>query len=373
MFAGRLTGSADPYHGRSPWASINFITAHDGFTLRDLVSYNEKHNEANLEANQDGTDDNRSWNCGAEGETDDPAILELRGRQTRNYIVTLLLSQGRVVSGLAGLLVRLGTRAPPGADARVHQARDPAAPGTPGLPPAAVPLRAADRRRARWGDHARAPRRLPGEGAARGEDDVELDPAGRGPRRAVQEWAWGLVPDPDVLALAERARSEGERAALGQTLLKLTTPGAPDVYQGDELWTLALVDPVNRRPVDWGARRAALDAVLAGEAPTRETAKLHLIHRALALRVCQADAFGPSGAYTPLDAGPGVCSFTRGIAEVLVLAPVRGWEEAGLAVPEGLRGRWRCALSDAPIELGASVEIPRLLVAPYGVALLERG
>ncbi len=191
--------------------------------------------------------------------------------------------------------------------------------------------------------------------------------------RAVQEWAWGLVPDPDVLALAARAREEGERAALGQTLLKLTAPGVPDVYQGDELRMLALVDPDNRRPVDWGARRAALDAVLAGEAPTRETAKLHLIHRALALRARQADAFGPSGAYTPLDAGPGVCAFTRGIAEVLVLAPVRGWEEAGLAVPEGLRGRWRCALSNAPVELGASVEIPRLLVAPYGVALLERG
>ncbi len=94
-FAGRLTGSADLYDdGRNPRASINFITAHDGFTLRDLVSYNEKHNEANLEDNNDGTDDNRSWNCGAEGETDDPAILDLRGRQTRNLMATLLLSQG---------------------------------------------------------------------------------------------------------------------------------------------------------------------------------------------------------------------------------------------------------------------------------------
>ena len=94
-FAGRLTGSADLYDdGRNPRASINFITAHDGFTLRDLVSYDEKHNEANLEDNRDGTDDNRSWNCGAEGDTDDPAILELRGRQTRNYMATLLLSQG---------------------------------------------------------------------------------------------------------------------------------------------------------------------------------------------------------------------------------------------------------------------------------------
>src|SRR5712691_993998 len=80
--------------GRSPYASINFITCHDGFTLEDLVRYNEKHNEANLENNQDGTDDNRSWNCGVEGPTDDPAINELRARQQRNFLATLFLSQG---------------------------------------------------------------------------------------------------------------------------------------------------------------------------------------------------------------------------------------------------------------------------------------
>ena len=78
----------------SPFASINFVTAHDGFTLRDLVSYNEKHNEANLEDNRDGTDDNRSWNCGVEGATDDPEIIALRARQQRNFLATLLLSQG---------------------------------------------------------------------------------------------------------------------------------------------------------------------------------------------------------------------------------------------------------------------------------------
>ena len=95
-FAWRLSGSADLYEsdGRDPFASINFITAHDGFTLRDLVSYNEKHNEANHENNQDGTDDNRSWNCGAEGETDDPAINGLRLRQQRNFLTTLFISQG---------------------------------------------------------------------------------------------------------------------------------------------------------------------------------------------------------------------------------------------------------------------------------------
>jgi isoamylase len=95
-FAGRLTGSSDLYaeDGRRPVASINFVTAHDGFTLRDLVSHNEKHNEANVEDNRDGTDDNRSWNCGVEGETDDPEVNALRSRQQRNFLTTLFLSQG---------------------------------------------------------------------------------------------------------------------------------------------------------------------------------------------------------------------------------------------------------------------------------------
>ncbi|MFH7242304.1 MAG: glycogen debranching protein GlgX [Spirulina sp.] len=95
-FAFRITGSSDLYqaNGKRPHASINFITCHDGFTLRDLVSYNEKHNEANQEDNRDGESYNRSWNCGAEGDTDDPEILALRQRQQRNLLVTLLLSQG---------------------------------------------------------------------------------------------------------------------------------------------------------------------------------------------------------------------------------------------------------------------------------------
>ena len=95
-FASRLTGSSDLYatSGRRPVASINFVTCHDGFTLQDLVSYNHKHNEANGEGNRDGTDDNRSWNCGVEGPTDDPAVNALRVRQKRNFLVTLFLSQG---------------------------------------------------------------------------------------------------------------------------------------------------------------------------------------------------------------------------------------------------------------------------------------
>jgi isoamylase len=95
-FASRLAGSSDLYEqsGRRPVASINFVSAHDGFTLRDLVSYNDKHNAANGEDNNDGESHNRSWNCGVEGPTDDPAILALRARQQRNLITTLLLSQG---------------------------------------------------------------------------------------------------------------------------------------------------------------------------------------------------------------------------------------------------------------------------------------
>ena len=95
-FAARITGSPDLYEhsGRRPVASINFVTAHDGFTLRDLVSYNEKHNEANGEGNRDGETHNRSWNCGVEGETDDLEILELRAQQRRNFLATLFLSQG---------------------------------------------------------------------------------------------------------------------------------------------------------------------------------------------------------------------------------------------------------------------------------------
>lgn len=95
-FASRLTGSSDLYEhtGRRPIASVNFVTAHDGFTLRDLVSYNDKHNEANGEDNRDGESHNRSWNCGVEGPTDDPEIERLRGRQQRNFLATLLLSQG---------------------------------------------------------------------------------------------------------------------------------------------------------------------------------------------------------------------------------------------------------------------------------------
>ncbi|HBZ68753.1 MAG TPA: glycogen debranching enzyme, partial [Deltaproteobacteria bacterium] len=95
-FASRFTGSSDLYgsNGRRPYASINFVTCHDGFTLQDLVSYNEKHNEANGEDNRDGETQNRSWNCGVEGPTEEVEILALRARQQRNFLATLMLSQG---------------------------------------------------------------------------------------------------------------------------------------------------------------------------------------------------------------------------------------------------------------------------------------
>src|SRR5580698_10563450 len=89
-----LAADAFDRRGRKPWSSVNFITAHDGFTLNDLVSYSEKHNEANGENNQDGNSDNISWNHGAEGPTDDPEIVALRDRQKRNLLATLLLAQG---------------------------------------------------------------------------------------------------------------------------------------------------------------------------------------------------------------------------------------------------------------------------------------
>src|SRR5262249_50851294 len=95
-FAYRFTGSSDLYEGtgRRPFASVNFATVHDGFTLQDLVSYNEKHNEANGEDGQDGEKDNRSWNGGVEGPTDEPAVHALRARQKRNFLTTVMLSQG---------------------------------------------------------------------------------------------------------------------------------------------------------------------------------------------------------------------------------------------------------------------------------------
>src|SRR5205085_9911996 len=110
--ASRICGSADLYEtaGRAPRHSVNFITCHDGFTLWDLVSYNQKHNEANGEGNRDGLNENYSWNCGHEGPTSDPKVLELRRRQAKNFLATLMLSQGvpMILAGDEFLRTQLG-------------------------------------------------------------------------------------------------------------------------------------------------------------------------------------------------------------------------------------------------------------------------
>jgi len=168
--------------------------------------------------------------------------------------------------------------------------------------------------------------------------------------------------------VAEVAQA-GERAALGQLLLKLTVPGVPDVYQGDELIDLSLVDPDNRRPVDWDARRAALAELQGGAEPTRETAKLHLISRALDLRGRRPDAFGAGGAYTPVEAGPDVCAFTRGDGEVLVVVALRG--TAGVRLTAPADGPWRDVLSGRDVGLAGDVAVDDL-VDSYGLALLEQ-
>ena len=145
----RLTGSSDLYEsdGRRPSASINFVTAHDGFTLLDLVSFNDKHNEANGEENRDGTSDNLSWNCGVEGPTDDPAVTALRERMLRNFLATLFLSQGvpmllggdeigrtpagqqqRLLPGQRALVGQLDAVPRRPGPARVHAAPDPPPP-----------------------------------------------------------------------------------------------------------------------------------------------------------------------------------------------------------------------------------------------------
>ena len=171
-------------------------------------------------------------------------------------------------------------------------------------------------------------------------------------------------------AVAARVAELGERVALAQTLLKLTVPGMPDVYQGDELWALSLVDPDNRRPVDWEARRRALTDLREGAAPTRETAKLHLVAAALDLRRRRPEAF--AGDYVPVPAGDDVVAFLRGDA-VLVAAAVRdaATGSAGWELPARAAGRWRDVLGGEEYELPDGATLAGIL-GPDGRALLER-
>jgi (1->4)-alpha-D-glucan 1-alpha-D-glucosylmutase len=169
---------------------------------------------------------------------------------------------------------------------------------------------------------------------------------------SVRAWCRGLLEDTaftqELEALLQGIRIAAELASLGQVLLKLTSPGLPDIYQGDELEALSLVDPDNRRPVDWQLRRDLLTGVRRGASPTRETMKLHLLARALELRRRRPDAFLDS--YVPLEAGPDVCAYRRG-AHVAVVVPIRP------RAPKDL------------LDLGSSwVD----LLPEYPVALLER-
>jgi len=180
---------------------------------------------------------------------------------------------------------------------------------------------------------------------------------------AVQAYCAALYSHEAFLADFEPFAAElavaGDRAALGQLLLKLTVPGLPDVYQGDELLALSLVDPDNRRPVDWELRRRLLAEVRRGAAPTPESRKLWLIVRALVLRRSRPRAF--AGAYEPLDAGPSTVAFLRG-GEVLAAAAVRGVGDP-LELPSG---RWRDALWGGEHEAGTPVDLRD------GIALFEQ-
>jgi (1->4)-alpha-D-glucan 1-alpha-D-glucosylmutase len=192
-----------------------------------------------------------------------------------------------------------------------------------------------------------------------------------------------------VEAFVERHAPRGERAAVGQLLLKLTTPGVPDVYQGDELWALSMVDPDNRRRVDFDARREALAALDAGAAVDRSNVKMHLIRRALALRARRPDPF--AGAYRPLVADGPLCAFTRGDDEILAVAAVREGASgarstsldagtgATFCLPAGATGQWRDVLSGSgpdgggrTLDLGPEVCFDQVCLPGWPIALLER-
>jgi len=179
-------------------------------------------------------------------------------------------------------------------------------------------------------------------------------------------------------AFVTRFAPLGERAAAGQLLLKLTTPGVPDVYQGDELWRLSMVDPDNRRPVDFDERRAALAALDSGAEVTRANIKLHVIRRALALRASRPEPFG--GAYNPLPADERLCAFTRGNHEILAVTATRETAEgATFQLPPDTTGTWRNVLAGSArdpdaetITLGTEVPFDQVRFGDWPVALFER-
>jgi (1->4)-alpha-D-glucan 1-alpha-D-glucosylmutase len=192
--------------------------------------------------------------------------------------------------------------------------------------------------------------------------------------RAVRDWCRVLYSNRGFLdeleRFVERVAIAGERSALGQTLLKLTAPGVPDVYQGDELWALSLVDPDNRRPVDWKRRREALAELRAGAEPTRETIKLFLIHRALELRARRPEAF--AGGYTPVPAGERCCAFLRDSSVLAATAIRQSSEGVELDLPVFAAGRWRNVLTGTELDLSGCVPFERISFGDWPVGLLER-
>ena len=208
---------------------------------------------------------------------------------------------------------------------------------------------------------------------------------------AVLAWYRALLLLPgfegDFLPFTEQVVEAAEWSSVGQVLLRATTPGVCDVYEGDESWFLSVVDPDNRRRLDWQRRRGILDRVLAGDPPTRATAKTHVLHHALALRARRPGPFAPGAPYRPIEAGRATVAFTRAAtetergaegsdtADVLVVVPVRTDPGARLVIPPG---RWRDALGSGGAagagerELPAEVSVAELC-GPLGVGLWERG
>ena len=189
---------------------------------------------------------------------------------------------------------------------------------------------------------------------------------------AVRTFCHTLLTHPPFLerldAFAGRVQQIGWQISLRQVALKLTAPGVPDIYQGDELPFRALVDPDNRRPVDWDWRQAMLRRLMGGSPPDTETWKMFLILRLLGLRARRPDTFGPGGGYQPLDAGPDACAFLRG-DEVLVAVALRDAPPAGeMDVPTG---RWHDVLRGDERELAGSTPVASLL-DEHGIAVLER-
>jgi (1->4)-alpha-D-glucan 1-alpha-D-glucosylmutase len=188
---------------------------------------------------------------------------------------------------------------------------------------------------------------------------------------AVARFCRSLLTDPAFLASLEpfcrRVAALGERAAIGQLVLKLTAPGIPDIYEGDELWFRALVDPDNRRPVDWDWYQAGLGRLLGGGDPGHELRKMWLVMRLLGLRARRPEPF--SGSYEPIDAGHSTCAYVRG-GEVLVVVHTRPAEvpDGALAAPGG---RWRDVLRGELRSFSGREPLGRIVDA-YGVAVFER-